>query len=304
MILGGSTTLLAPSTSTESLNQAGQGLEDFVNSNIQTGVAVGTVLVGAAINGIREDINAVASVGSHIRAWVTGALIKLGGGKPPDMRDRLLEDEGGELGPRSRRSRRSPRLRNLTPMMTPIALEGMAVSEKAGAAPSLGRFISNAGFRVLMWFSPRRVLVGVPVVLVQGEEGVEDSFFEKVEAALTCIHRYDPRTHQRVTRYLTRIVGAELDGPYGWYWHNLKAAFVSPKYVLESSPEALAMTIVHEAAHGRIRQTGVQIGGVKQPKVEAVCIRAELRFAERVPGIDGLLEEAVRRRQIELSRME
>lgn len=173
-----------------------------------------------------------------------------------------------------------------------------------GNERGIRRLISNLGLSVLVRISPRRVLEGMPVGLLQQGTASEDDLFRKIGAALACIRGHDAAEYRRVSRYLASVVSVDLKGSYGWYWHNLRACFLDPSYVLASSPEAIAMTIVHEAAHARIRQLGIATDHTIRPRVEALCVRAEIRFARRVPGMNGLIAEAQRRRDAELSKVE
>jgi hypothetical protein len=78
------------------------------------------------------------------------------------------------------------------------------------------------------------------------------------------------------------------------------AAFVgaSSSCILKRSSVAtndtafLAMTIVHEAAHGSLQRSGVRYVGDNIPRSEEVCVEAEIAFAQLLPNSESLVAEA------------
>ncbi|WP_405283433.1 hypothetical protein V3331_16335 [Gaopeijia maritima] len=61
---------------------------------------------------------------------------------------------------------------------------------------------------------------------------------------------------------------------------------LTEKYVAAESTHAahLAATVVHEAAHIRLEESGVRYTPDRRRRIEAICVRAEARFAERITG--------------------
>jgi len=173
------------------------------------------------------------------------------------------------------------------------------VTEAAAAAEGdhvLRRTLSNLGLRALMRLSSRREYRGLTLVLLN-DPAPEAVTFNKLLEALDLIFDHDARSAFRVSRYLSRVVVTHADGSYGWYWHNLRACFLDPGYVAEHDSSHIAMTIVHEATHARVRQLFDGCRDITQSRIEALCVDAEISFARRLGNAEPLIEDATRRLQ-------
>ena len=74
-------------------------------------------------------------------------------------------------------------------------------------------------------------------------------------------------------------------------WHrDARLVKLTEKYVGAASTHAahLAATVVHEAAHARLEESGVRYTADQRRRIEAICVRAEARFARRLPGGEEL----------------
>jgi len=159
--------------------------------------------------------------------------------------------------------------------------------------------LSSFGFKCLFLISPRRRIDGLRVVLL-ASVGDKEEAFRRIDRALALTREHHSGSYRQVSRFLSLIVVTDVGSSLGWYWHPLRACFLDPSHVFRDSAEALAMTIVHEATHARIRQAGIDWEADCRPRVEAICIGAELRLAERLPEANALLENAMDRRRHEL----
>ncbi len=162
--------------------------------------------------------------------------------------------------------------------------------------------ISSAGLKILFLLSPRREIDGLSVVVLKACEAGTDETFRRVAEAMTTIRENDEGGFRRVGRYLERIVVTTTRGSLGWYWHGLHACFLDPLHVAEATAAELAMTIIHETAHARIRQRGIVWTAGCRPRVEAICIRAEIQLAASLSGGLELMNDAMERRRLELAR--
>lgn len=176
------------------------------------------------------------------------------------------------------------------------------MSDVKSGIRTLRRVLSNLGFKGLFLLSPGREVEGMRVSVLKACDGGTEETFSRVSEALSMIRRNDEIGYRRVRRYLDRIVVSSTHGSLGWYWHNLRACFLDPVHVAEVTAADLAMTIAHETAHARIRQSGIVWDGECRPRVEAICIRAEIQLASCIPDGLQLKEDAIKRRLLELTR--
>jgi hypothetical protein len=116
-----------------------------------------------------------------------------------------------------------------------------------------------------------------------------EAALDRVERALMLIALHDPVRYRRILRDLERIWvhlvvggGAEFDA-------SLLACKLDERFVLdESTPtEVIAAMIVHEATHARLWHYGIPYDAPIRHRIEAICARREIAFANRLP--DGAL---------------
>jgi hypothetical protein len=65
-----------------------------------------------------------------------------------------------------------------------------------------------------------------------------------------------------------------------------------------TTPEQIASTIVHEATHARLRRCGIGYDEAIRARVEAICFRREIAFADSLP--DGALSRDEAERNLTL----
>jgi hypothetical protein len=133
-----------------------------------------------------------------------------------------------------------------------------------------------------------RDIQGISTVVFAKEADV-NVVLAKLEAALTLMANVAPQTLRRLSghcRYILCLRGLEV---LGAYIRPLRTCLVSLDYVERTtSPAQFAVVVVHEAMHARLHQAGVRPGFEKTSRIERACIRAEVRFAIKVPGGEAL----------------
>lgn len=136
----------------------------------------------------------------------------------------------------------------------------------------------------LFLVSPKSLLDGVEVIDVAEEES--DQTLRNLHKALQVISRADPRRYRRLKRDLRRIVLTKAGGPQ--FASETGACLVRSGYVRENSPEAVATTLVHEAAHARLHRQGIGYGPSVRSRVEEICVREQIAFAKLLENAEIL----------------
>jgi hypothetical protein len=124
--------------------------------------------------------------------------------------------------------------------------------------------------------SPRRKCLGIDVVDLTDDEEDPTPYFDKVTSALEIIARYQPKRLDRIRRDLRYILIFKLPGAV--YWDDLRACAL-PTYIVSKDTEDIALTIVHEATHARIRSCGIPHDPDQQGRNERVCVNQEISLA-------------------------
>ena len=120
--------------------------------------------------------------------------------------------------------------------------------------------------------------------------------FDRVGEGLRLIEQYDPVRFRHLVRDLDRIWVNVLPGPLGQYQRELKLCVLDQRYVLaeDTTPDLIAAVIVHEATHARLERCGIGYDEPLRGRVEAVCFRRELAFANKLPNGSGAQQRAKR----------
>lgn len=110
--------------------------------------------------------------------------------------------------------------------------------------------------------------------------------FEQVEEALDLVSRTDPIRYRRLTDAFSTIfiapmppgVSASADPPR-------RFCQVSRQYLDEETTDGveLASTLIHEATHAHVEAAGVRFREAVRPRIERVCISAEIAFLRQLP---------------------
>lgn len=152
----------------------------------------------------------------------------------------------------------------------------------------------------LRWASadaPRTRAFGVDVIdLTRDGSGAEA--MELTVRVLELLREASPRALTGLARRSPRIAIVRGYPWAGQYWHYFGGIALEASVVERQIPMSIAMTIVHEATHARIAAAGVPYLP-QRSRIERMCIRQEIEFAETVPGTDSLIEGAQRKLALE-----
>jgi hypothetical protein len=154
----------------------------------------------------------------------------------------------------------------------------------------LRRVLVGIGSRLLLHSRER----GFDLVVFSGERYAV-TFFVKIRAALDMIAMADPKRFSRIQQSLRRFALVESGGDF--YDHDLRAYIVDLPSMVARSVEEVAMTIVHESTHARIRDFGINRLPTNEERIERACVRQEIAFATRLPASTVLAERAEQKLQ-------
>jgi hypothetical protein len=138
----------------------------------------------------------------------------------------------------------------------------------------------------LVWKLSRHTSIsGIDVAAFLVNRAEAKALFEKIEAALQLIEQCDPRRMAYLRRDVKRIlVWGSLD--YNGTWRQADAMCeLSIEFVRSPKTTAaiLAATLVHEAMHARLMRWGFGYSEPMRVRIEAMCIKASISFARRLP---------------------
>ena len=148
--------------------------------------------------------------------------------------------------------------------------------------------------KAMLWASVSKQIDGLWVGCY--DKRLSAQVFCRMEEGLRLIKQYDPIRYRRLIRDLDRIWITLLPGDLGHYRTELKLCALDERYVLaeDTTPDLIASVIVHEATHARLKRRGIGYDEPIQSRVEAVCFRRELAFADKLPNGIAVRERATR----------
>jgi hypothetical protein len=118
---------------------------------------------------------------------------------------------------------------------------------------------------------------------------------ERLAAALALIHDVAPIRYHHLRRDLPKVlVGATHNR--GECLFGVGVCLLQFDYVTDdkTTPERLALTLVHEGTHARLARAGFDYAEAIRARVERLCISSELVVARRIAA-DGLVADVERR---------
>jgi len=165
-----------------------------------------------------------------------------------------------------------------------------ATLRKRPVIPRLRELPSLIAFR----WGDRVVVEGCSVGLALVSKNARAKAAEHLGEALRLIARTRPRVFATLRRDLRGLLVAPLPGVLGSLLTDTRLCALDEAHVLDPQPGAitrLAATIIHEAVHARLVRLGFDYAEPIRARVERVCIKQELLFAERVSDGVGLRRE-------------
>ncbi len=155
----------------------------------------------------------------------------------------------------------------------------------------MSRLVEGLLYRGAMALSDRRQLRGFAAYDFL-EPVDREARFGKLDAALSLIESSSPRRMVRMRRDLKRLFFLPTGGVAGVFLESVDACGIDAGWLLQASELAVAMTLVHEATHARICGCGIPCQGSTIPRIEALCVREEVSFAERFADSAAEVAEA------------
>jgi hypothetical protein len=146
--------------------------------------------------------------------------------------------------------------------------------------------------RIGLYFLPTSSAYAIRLAVFSGR-GEPEPLFQRVKDGLGIIKAYDPRRFERIRRYLRLIALVERGGEV--YDHALRTYIVDVGILKQRHTEEVAMAIVHEATHARLRHCGIQTTERNHARIEELCVKEEIAFASRLPGGAPFIEHARRK---------
>jgi hypothetical protein len=181
--------------------------------------------------------------------------------------------------------------------------------EADGALGSIdGTWMGRAKYALRLW-AKRSLLafwrvgcVGLEIrgltVYVQdvSDESVKQST-ANLKTAVALLDKYDPVRFRRICRDLRNgILVIPTPGTARAEYHrDVDVCFLKADFVRTGHPGPIALSIVHEATHARMRRLS-HADPARRARMERRCIAAEIAFASRVPGVSATVDELQARR--------
>ena len=109
---------------------------------------------------------------------------------------------------------------------------------------------------------------------------------QQLGAALDLVRSHAPLRYAYLNRDLPRILVGPSHG-LGECHAAVGICLLKFEYVVAdaTTPQELALTLVHEGTHARLDRAGVgYVGAERRARIERLCTQAELILAQRVPG--------------------
>lgn len=160
-------------------------------------------------------------------------------------------------------------------------------------ARSVQAAVRFAFLRTAVALSPRMEFEGFEVAdLRSGKNGT--ALMKRVGEVIRFIVDTDSVRARRIRQDLRRIVVMDLGGSAGGYLAEIDACALDPSHVEQQPIQAMALILVHEATHARIRRAGIRYDPEMRGRIERICINEEIAFAGQVENGAIYIAEARR----------
>jgi hypothetical protein len=176
--------------------------------------------------------------------------------------------------------------------------------EADGALGSIdGTWLGRAKYALRLWAKKSLLAfwrVGCVRLDIQGltiylhdasDESVKKSTVN-VKTAVALLDKYDPVRFRRICRDLGNgiIVFPTPGTARAEYHRDVDVCFLKGDFVLSGHPGFIALSIVHEATHARMRRLS-HADPARRARMERICINAQIAFASHVPGVSATIDE-------------
>ena len=145
---------------------------------------------------------------------------------------------------------------------------------------------------LFMRLSPSRRVDGLWLGVMGDKDDAH--VLRRVEDALKLIKQYDAVRYRRLLRDMDRIWVHVLTGPRGSFNSTLRRCDLDYRFVSKAPAKAIASTIVHEATHARPCVLRFGYPEELRYRIERICMRQQLAFADRLPNGDATRETVER----------
>jgi hypothetical protein len=122
----------------------------------------------------------------------------------------------------------------------------------------------------------------------------DERLLGRVEEALGLIRQYDPVRYRRLLRDLDRIWLAVLPGARASLNQEFRTCNLDWRFVGKASAEQIASSLVHEATHAHPLLKKFGYPEEIRYRIERICMRQELAFADRLPEGSAIRAEIER----------
>jgi hypothetical protein len=119
-----------------------------------------------------------------------------------------------------------------------------------------------------------------------------DAPLARIREALELIRTRTPRRYRRIRRDVRRLVIIAAGGAE--YWPRVDGMALTRAELTNHSTEEVAFTIVHEATHARLWRMGIPYARALRDRIERLCVREEVVFAQTLPDADRWIAEIQR----------
>ena len=157
----------------------------------------------------------------------------------------------------------------------------------------LRRFIGQTLERISFRLGTVRTLHQLPVSVSILKSEDEETAFTKVGLALDLISHFAPEKYKALKKDVASIFVSDAIGSLGNYGRRLKSVRLRASYVTdpETTHQAIACCLIHEAQHGRLYRLGFGYDDAVRTRIERICMIAERNFARRLPGCAALVAD-------------
>lgn len=119
-------------------------------------------------------------------------------------------------------------------------------------------------------------------VMSIGSAGDRDILIQRLDAGLDLIQHFDPRRFSGIQRHLHRFVFVPGGGDH--YSPVLQAHMMDASRLRNATNTLTALSIIHEATHGRLHRRGIATCQANAERIERLCVGEQIAFAKRLPG--------------------